>query len=148
MEARRGEEKVRRFRIAVTKNCHYGLPLSIVKSPSRLNWLARNRKTARNLRYKKVERSELSASCPTRAHTNIAHGEGLFFYGVIAMPLHANRNEDANHRCAGMKVIVRIDSAWKRQVASRVCPFQESRGFGPRDSRRYNPESDGANEGH
>jgi hypothetical protein len=74
--------------------------------------------------------------CPSRAHTNIAHGEGLFFYGVIAMPLHANRNDDANHRYAGRKAIVRIDSAWKRQVASRVYPFQESRGSGLRDRRR------------
>ena len=95
-----------------------------------------------------MERSELSASCTIRAHTNIAHGEGLFFYGVTARPLHANRSDDANHRYAGMKAIVRIGSVWKRQVASRVSPFRESRGFGPRDNRRYNPESDGANEGH
>ena len=88
----------------------------------------------------------MSASAPER--TPIARGEGLFFYGVIAMPLHANRNDDANHQYAGMKAIVRIYSVWKRQVASRVCSFQESRGFGPRDSRRYNPESDDANEGH
>ena len=72
---------------------------------------------------KKWRESELSASCPTRAQTNIAHGEGIFFYGVIAMPLHANRNDDANHRYVGMKAIVRIDSFWKRQVASRVCPY-------------------------
>jgi hypothetical protein len=44
--------------------------LSVVKSPSRLNWLARNRKTAQNLRHKKVEGSELSASAPPE-HTPI-----------------------------------------------------------------------------
>jgi hypothetical protein len=47
-----------------------------------------------------------------------------------------------------MKAIVRIDPVWKRQVASRVCPYQESRGFGLGDSRRYNLKSDGANEPH
>ncbi len=33
-----------------------------------------------------------------------------------------------------MKPIARIGPVWKRQVASRVCPYQESRGFGPRDT--------------
>jgi hypothetical protein len=36
--------------------------------------------------------------------------------------------------------------AWKKQVASSVRLFQESRGFGLRDSKRCNPGSDDTDE--
>jgi hypothetical protein len=39
---------------------------------------------------------------------------------------------------------VRIDLAWKKQVASPVCLSQESHGFGLRDNKRCNSGSDGA----
>ena len=50
----------------------------VVKSPSRLNWHARNRKLLRNLRYKKVEGKRVVRLCP-RAHTILLLEKGFSF---------------------------------------------------------------------
>ena len=60
----------------------------------------------------------------------------------------ANRIDDANRRCAGMKPTVRIAPAWRKPVASPVCLSQESRGFDLRDNKICNPGSDHASELH
>jgi hypothetical protein len=60
----------------------------------------------------------------------------------------ANRIDDTVHRRAGMTPNAQIGPAYKIQGASPVCPSQENRGSGPRDNRKYNPGSVGANENH
>ena len=60
----------------------------------------------------------------------------------------ANRIDDANRRCAGMKPTGRIAPAWGKPVASPARLYQESRGFDPHDNMICNPGADHASEPH
>ena len=58
-----------------------------------------------------------------------------------------NHIDDVRHQREGMKSNWQIGPAYGKHHAFPVSLYQESRGFGPRDNRRCNPGSDGA-DGH
>jgi hypothetical protein len=67
---------------------------------------------------------------------------------VSDRPSVANHIDDANRQCAVMKLSGRLELACRPQNALLVNAFQENHGFGPRDNKKCNPGSDGANVPH
>ena len=84
---------------------------------------------------------EASLGPSAASDTDPSSFEGVGLRTDLVRQPAASRIGDVTDPCAGRKLSTQTGPAWKKQVVSRVCHSQESRGFGLCDNKRCNPDA-------